>query len=219
MKHTCRPLTLSTIPDFLACRLPANPPQASQTLTDVSTYITTSPLSAASVCPRTYSVRNSDVGVTAYSGSFLSFTSPNLLVDNDLKLAENAKIRYTQQGLDVDSNSFKVECKCDASGYSINTDGSHVNPVTYSIDGNAPTFPVNTFVYPQPLCKATAYDFFDLAGNSPPTGLTPNTVNAVTFPSTNVQATSFLTRTSYIFKLRVTLEGGQQTYITMAGTD
>lgn len=63
----------------------------------------------------------------------------------------------------------------------------------------------------QPLCAPQQYDFYDSmsGGNSPPTGLLPETVNAITTPNTNVVATDYFAKTTYPFYIKVTIEGGQ----------
>lgn len=71
------------------------------------------------------------------------------------------------------------------------------------------------------MCAPLQYDFYDskVAGNQPPTGLLPGTVNAVTNPNTNVVATDYFAKTTYPFYVKVTIEGGQEIWATCGGSE
>lgn len=98
---------------------------------------------------------------------------------------------------------------------------THLVPVP----ATEPTFPLNAFTYPQNLCKAMTYDFFDAksGGNSPPAvpspGLTPGSVGAVLTPSTAIKAVDWSKVQNYPFYIRVTLEGGQQIWANIGGNE
>lgn len=132
MINNCKPITLSAVSNF-AYDVPPTSPQPLQTVTDASSYISNGPLSDNAVCPRTYTLRNTDG--TTHSSSLLDFTSkPVLKVETDMKDSKTVKFRIRQQGIDYDTNDFTVSVACGSTGYSLNGHTPTTNPVVYQID-------------------------------------------------------------------------------------
>ena len=103
-------------------------------------------------CPLTYVLKTSPSGATwsNYAGSFLNFdgATGELTIDTNQAVSMNIYIEvHSRNGMVKTTNTFTVACQCASSGYTITPHASMPTSrtVSWTIDGNTPTFTVYTY--------------------------------------------------------------------------